>query len=34
MPKIAACAISRTSPMTRETPVAIAKMTPDRGGAA
>ena len=30
MPKIAACAISRTSPMTREIPVAIAKMTPER----
>ena len=30
IPKRAACAISRTSPMTREIPVAIAKMTPDR----
>ncbi len=30
MPKIAACAISRTSPITREIPVAIAKMTPER----
>ena len=30
MPKTAACAISRTSPMTRETAVAIAKITPER----
>ena len=30
MPKTAACAISRTRPMTREIPVATAKMTPER----